>query len=123
METINEFEIRRLGAKNKGLRHERTNQKRGEREQTFSKHWRKENVRNAHINQGCGILQNLFFENVHPLSCLTGTCITFISKRERFIVATVIQWLGTNCGWCFLEEVLKDCGYKIVKNDNLTPNK
>ncbi len=41
--------------------------------------------------------------------------IFHITKNDRVIVATVIQWLGTNIGFNFLERTLKKCGYKIVK--------
>lgn len=29
--------------------------------------------------------------------------------------ATIIQWLGTNVGWSFLEQAVEACGYKIVR--------
>jgi hypothetical protein len=38
-----------------------------------------------------------------------------VSHREATIAATLIQWLGTNVGFAFLESALKRCGYKIVK--------
>jgi hypothetical protein len=44
----------------------------------------------------------------------TKECIEVISGRDRMIVATVIQWLGSNCGICFLEESLKRFGAKII---------
>ena len=40
-----------------------------------------------------------------------------VSHREATIAATLIQWLGTNVGFCFLESALKRCGYKIVKGE------
>lgn len=40
-----------------------------------------------------------------------------VTARERFIVATVIQWLGTNVGFAWLQDVLELIGYKIVPND------
>ncbi len=36
------------------------------------------------------------------------------TPRDRFVAATVIQWLGTNIGFCFLNECLAERGYKIV---------
>ena len=38
-----------------------------------------------------------------------------ITYKERFICATIIQWLGSNIGMSFLERVLAREGYKIVK--------
>lgn len=35
------------------------------------------------------------------------------TRRERAVAATVLQWLGTNVGWCFLEETLEECGFVI----------
>ncbi len=43
---------------------------------------------------------------------------TKITLRERFIAATVIQWLGTNCGMAFLKEALDKCGLKIVQKSD-----
>jgi hypothetical protein len=53
----------------------------------------------------------------HSISYLKQPyAVVKITARERFIVATVIQWLGSNVGFCFLREVLKSCGYDIVKH-------
>ena len=41
--------------------------------------------------------------------------LTKITDRDRLVSATVVQWLGTNCGLCFLRETLEEAGYKIVK--------
>ena len=38
-----------------------------------------------------------------------------ISDRERLIVNTVIQWLGTNVGFNFVEIALNNAGYEIRK--------
>ena len=38
------------------------------------------------------------------------------SPRERAIVATVIQWLGSPVGWAFLADALKAAGYRLEKN-------
>lgn len=43
-----------------------------------------------------------------------------VSDRERFIVNTIIQWLGTNVGFGFLEEALDRAGYKIVRKEDKT---
>ena len=36
-----------------------------------------------------------------------------ITKRDRMIVATVIQWLGTNIGRCFLETAFRKAGWTL----------
>ena len=88
-----------------------------DREKAFAESWEKENVPQHGLNYGHGILQDLFFTGSPWFSNLNSRAkaIKIISRRERMIVATVIQWLGTNCGWCFLEETLRSCGYRIEK--------
>ena len=78
------------------------------REKAFANEWQKENEILCYVNQGRGTLQNLMYDkNNKP--------IFYITDNDRVIVATVIQWLGTNIGFDFLERALKGCGYKIVK--------
>jgi len=92
---------------NEGLFYERT--KTNDREKAFSDLWKKENKIESWINQGQGTLQNIVIgkDNV-PLF--------YITKNDRIIVATVVQWLGTNIGFNFLERALKKCGYKIIES-------
>lgn len=40
---------------------------------------------------------------------------SFPGDRDRRIAATLMQWLGSNVGFSFLQEALAKCGYKIVK--------
>lgn len=40
-----------------------------------------------------------------------------LTNRDRAIVATVVQWLGTNVGWCFLERCVRACGYRLVRDE------
>jgi len=60
----------------------------------------------------------LFFEsNTHPFSAITlGKPLQIITSRDRLIVATVIQWLGSNCGMSFLHEALKRFNATVVYN-------
>ena len=37
-------------------------------------------------------------------------------ERDRIVAATVIQWLGSNVGFGFLEEALRKCGYRIERS-------
>lgn len=77
------------------------------REQAFSKHWRKSNINCSWINRGHGILQDLFIDD-------NGAWHHTMTPNDKLIASTIVQWLGSNCGMAFIEEVLKDCGYKIV---------
>jgi len=44
--------------------------------------------------------------------------LTEINQRDAVVVATVIQWLGTNVGFGFLSEVLMEEGFMITRNTN-----
>lgn len=117
-----EKEILKLGGVDKGFRWERTNWKGGEPEKIFYQQWKKENIPFPWLNQGQGILQNLFA--ISPQKWYHGYgWKLIINKRDRYIVATVIQWLGTAVGWCWLEETLRKCGYRIVKMERTESNK
>lgn len=106
-----------MGKQDKGSHYKRTKMKdeQGKREKAFFIEWRKANKPVSFINYGYGVLQDLFLDR-------TGNffihCETKITPRDRYLVATVMQWLGTNCGWCFLGECLKRMGYKIVKSND-----
>jgi len=36
------------------------------------------------------------------------------SQRDAVVAATIVQWLGTNVGFCWLEETLKKAGYDVT---------
>ena len=36
-----------------------------------------------------------------------------INNRDAMIAATVVQWLGTNCGRAFLDQALRQVGMRI----------
>lgn len=55
------------------------------------------------------------------LDCLMPRGL-ILSEREARIVATVIQWLGTNVGTGFLHECLNRAGESIVQNPNRPDN-
>ena len=79
------------------------------REAVFSKKWQKENKTNK-------LLQRLFITNDGPWRSCEATNIT---NRDKVIAATVIQWLGTNVGFCWLCETLAMCGLSVVKTDDI----
>lgn len=91
---------------NRGLFYERTEF--NEREKTFSDEWKKQNEIKSFVNHGKGLLQDLMFDHNQKM-------LHRITENDRVIVATVIQWLGSNIGFNFLETVLNKCGYKIEK--------
>lgn len=102
----------------RGIRYERV--KTNIREQSFSDQWFKENQPDPGLNSGQGLLQNLFINDKNPFSIMgKKEIVERITDRDRRIVATVIQWLGSNVGMCFLADSLKRFDAKIVyKTDN-----
>ena len=61
------------------------------REQAFARHWTEENDR--------------------PLrpTALVDILLPEATDRDRAVAATIIQWLGTNVGMAFLEDVIRKC--------------
>lgn len=96
-----------------GLHANRLNHPCGAREETFAKAWRKENEPPSFLNGGRGILDHLLYASQDGRS-IDGEA----TEREESVAATVIQWLGTNCGWSFLEGIIKDCGF-VIQQVNL----
>ncbi len=87
--------------------------KHNEREQAFHDQWQQENAPVAGINNGHGILQDLFINRGESFA--SRRVVEEINNRDRMIVATVIQWLGSNCGMCFLNEALARFNSHIVE--------
>lgn len=96
---------------NKGYRHERVEY--NPLEKAFYEQWMEENKPKGYINNGNGILQDLFIERTGELQ--QRKWITDINNRDRWIVATVIQWLGTNVGMGFLRETFARMNMVIVE--------
>lgn len=82
------------------------------REHAFASLWQKENALRRGINHGGGILQDLM---VDPNKTWLWRAI--ISNRDAAIVATVVQWLGSNVGMDFVRRALKRCGYEVVETE------
>ena len=90
------------------------------REMVFVKHWHREHEGNRDL------LGELFLvpcdrtdPNVLPWSLLDTfgpKCapLEAPTERDRIVVETVIQWLGSNVGICFLSEALKSAGYRLT---------
>lgn len=100
-----------------------------DREKAFADEWERECQRRPGINYGQGLLQDLMAvpDNHAPswvrerpgLFFMGGMRFAFkITPREATIAATVVQWFGTNCGWGFLETVVRKCGYLLVRRED-----
>lgn len=102
----------------RGIRHHRTEDKSLYREKAFADEWEKENEKDLMAGYRGSLLQRLFIDG----DINHEHIIKKITKRDRMIAATVIQWLGSNIGFCFLETVLKKSGYTLIKSNNKHEN-
>lgn len=113
LETIMNLSIKQdAWESNIGYKHSRV--KDNPREMAFYEQWMKENEPNSHINNGQGILQDLFIEREGFLGLVRRYEIE-INNRDRYIAATIIQWLGSNVGMSFLHEALARFNARIVQ--------
>lgn len=87
-----------------------------DREKAFHDQWLEENAPVASINNGHGTLQDLFIERCKTILGARKV-LEEISNRDRMLVATIIQWLGSNCGMSFLSEALSRFGAGIVYDE------
>ena len=110
--------IKKLGKYDKGRFFSRTKlgDHSGLRERAFAHAWRNTNKKVSFLNYGYGTLQCLFTDH----EAWRVKYVVIIKKRDRYIVATAIQWLGTNIGFCWLTEVLKEIGFKLVEIEKET---
>jgi len=87
----------------------------GRLERAFAEVWEEEAAPNPQRGSGSGLVQSLLITGQNPFSMFSGgTVVEKVTIRDRQLVATIIQWLGSNVGWCFLETALRRAGYKIV---------
>ncbi len=73
-------------------------------EVVYADEWEKVNQNQPGTNGRLGYLEMLLnqFDDSH-------IGVSSISQRDAFVAATIIQWLGTNIGQCFIEQ----CEQKI----------
>lgn len=67
------------------------------REKIIADAWEKENAREGLLNT------------------LLGHVGEQASQRDEKVAAEIIQWLGSSVGWGFLTSILRELGYKVVK--------
>lgn len=70
------------------------------RERIWLKPWEAENNPHPALDHGIGPLDH----------CLDRVA----TPEERRAVAGVMQWFGSNCGHCFVEQVLRANGYRVT---------
>lgn len=73
----------------------------GEAERIYYELWEKENERKRWLNSGFTLIEHLL--------CPEGQKRpTVVSQHDMTIATTVIQWLGTTCGKCFINEAERE---------------
>lgn len=115
----------------RGVYHQRINQKmpRGHinLEKIFYEEWKKEHENCSNTNFGMGRLQDMLIEKdgmsknmpgadyviANRWECDREVMVYKVTPRDHAIVATVIQWLGSNVGFSFLATALKKGGFSI----------
>jgi signal transduction histidine kinase len=80
-------------------------------EESFAYEWEKWNVASPET-WATGILQKLMF--AREASRHHDRCREVITQRDARIVASIIQWLGTNVGRSFLHDATKAAGYYLL---------
>lgn len=67
-------------------------------ERIYAAHWKRKNRREAGVNGGAALIEWILCpsEQQYPSP---------VSRRDAAVAASVIQWLGTNCGLGFIWEV------------------
>lgn len=86
------------------------------REKLFADKWLETNAPPAFMNGGRGTLEWLLCTQFTKDEL--GNHQRFyrhLTQPEATAAASAIQWLGTNCGWCWLEECIRACGCDIVQ--------
>lgn len=95
--------IKQRGSKNRGFLYERIADNRkykyNDTEEAFIKEW---NKKYGMHNQSYASEINLLFLSRKFERRLK------ITPRDRMVAATIIQWLGSNCGMAFIETVLRE---------------
>jgi hypothetical protein len=85
-------------------------------EKAFAEQWRNENktfgVLDALMRAADTVDQNVFspLGDSRPYQFADG-----VTQRDATVAASIIQWLGSNVGRCFLEEALKRAGYQLIR--------
>jgi hypothetical protein len=102
-------------------------------EKIFMEEWNKENSDKVWINNGFGMAQLLMIISEEAAKHFDGPnqdghqyhlfnsfmngpeiCVYELTEREQRIIATIVQWLGTNVGFGFVCRCLRKAGYTIA---------
>lgn len=89
----------------------------GRLEKAFAEAWEKENNPSSMLNYGVGTGVGLLCMEPSEMAITFGgfAQVRELTQEEATAMATAIQWLGSNCGFCFLSMVLEQCGYVVKR--------
>ena len=108
-----------MAVQHKGIFFNRT--KELPREAALQQAWEKHNLESERYSgSGCrDFLESLFTDRGKSFGLwwFRSRKLKTISNRDRMIVATVIQWLGSNVGFNFLSQALLSAGYVVKHSD------
>lgn len=90
------------------------------REKIFADKWKQENDPPPFLNSGIGILTHLLCSRPAKFPSIPGghEIYCHLTQEEATAAASAIQWLGSNCGWCWLEDCIRACGFDVVMRRN-----
>ena len=96
----------------KGLRADRlAKEQDNPREVAFWKQWELEN---SYYRTKGGLLGALMSKETDATWRREWMELGPPTKRDEIVVATVVQWLGSNVGMDFMRQALKRCGYELM---------
>lgn len=102
----------------RGWWYERTKHQASKLEKALAELWEERNSLPQGVGFGHGILQDLFID-YHLYSSLSDKFGMArveihheITHQERMVVATVVQWLGSDCGQVLLRDACSRAGMK-----------
>ena len=84
-------------------------------ERIYLRRWQAHQVRQPGINGGCGLLELLLADDLQLGAGGLAPIPVYLTQEAARIAATVIQWLGTNCGLAFIREC-----ERFVKGENIS---
>jgi hypothetical protein len=91
------------------------------KETVFARKWDEANHPPSFLNSGRGTLEWLLCAEYRTGALGSGEYFARdLTQPEATAAASAIQWLGTNVGWCWLEETLRECGYALTKRKETT---
>lgn len=105
------------GIHSRRLRPEASNQ----REQAFVDTWAKENsyhdllalLYSVPANRGDDGAERVY--DPMYLEAWAKFPLGDVTERDRIVVATIIQWFGSNCGFDFIRQAVEKCGYTLER--------